>query len=167
MVDAPKLNPPAAGIGFATSERGAATAGADERVIGVTGFPNENDGKDAGVGIGFSTCFVACKLFTFVSGFEAIEGDVVVNVAPKENPPRRGTDSLDVTVLVFSPIVVGAVVVAFIANEIVGFAGSLNVGNGVLFGNASAVLATDDATGVGLITADNSVMGTVMLGPFF
>lgn len=163
VVDAPKLNPPAAGIGFAASKGGAAVAGDAKRVIGAAGLPNENDGKDVDVGTGFSGCFVTGKLFTFVSGFEAIEGDVVVNVAPKENPPRRGTDSLDVTVLVFSPIVIGAVVVAFIANEIVGLAGSLNVGNGVLFGNASALLAT----GVDLIASDTPVTGIAMLGPFF
>lgn len=173
--DAPKLKPPAAGIVFAVaSEAGAAAIGVETVEIAAAGFPNENAGKGVIVGM-VSSCFfvcVGCEAFKFKSAFEAMAGAGVVIVAPKENPPRRGSDSLDVAVIVVK-LVVEAAVVAFNANEIFGFDGSLNVGRGILLGKASALFAFDVAivATIGLVgfvaPPDTSVTGAAMNAPFF
>lgn len=173
---APKLNPPAAGIVFAAaSEAGAAVTGAEiAEVAGAAGFPNENAGKGVNVGMvssGFFVC-AGCEAFTFTSTFEAMAGAGVVIAAANENPPRRGPASPDDAVIVVE-LVVGAAIVAFIANEIFGFDGSLNVGRDVLLDKASALFAFDVAivATIGLVgfvaTPDTSVTGEAMTAPFF
>lgn len=95
---APKLNPPAAGIGFAAaSEAGAAVAGVKTvEVAAAAGFPNENAGKGVIAGVVSSGFFVSvgCEAFKFklTSDFEAMVGAGVVIVAAKENPPRSDSD---------------------------------------------------------------------------
>lgn len=170
-VEAPKLNPPATGLDFAASVAGTAvTAAVETALAGVAGFPNENVGKTADGGIEFSDVFGACVTLGVASVLVAAsDGDGVVAVAENENPPRRGTDSLVVTGFIVDAEV-DAAVVAFNANEMVGFAGSPNDGRGVLFGNVFALFALDVAMmalGVDFVTSDDSGAGVVPVVSFF
>lgn len=144
-VVAPKLKPPAAGVDLRDST---AVAAAVEAMVGVEVLPNENVGSavDADIAlallcvatISFSDLFVASESFKLVSLLAAIAAaDGVVNVAAKENPPRRGTYSLAAeTVAVELSDGDMAVVVGFNANEIVGFGCSLVAETATIFGNA-------------------------------
>lgn len=121
---------------------------------------------------------VAVTSEALASGFEAVRGDVVGIVAANENPPRRGTDPLDDTRFV-AGLVVDAAVVVFNANDIDGFAGSLNVRSVVLFGSEPALLVigvaidamgaieTIGEIGLILIVSDAAVTAGAMLAPVF
>lgn len=169
-LDALKLNPPAIGAGFAASVTTGAAVEAveavDAVVTGVAGLPNENAGSGADVGSVISG-FLDASLKP-ASDLAAVKGDGVVMVAANENPPSRGVDSLAVAGLTVDDVVAEAVV-AFSANEMVGFVGKPNDGTDTLFGSVVTLAAVDVAIvagGVDLIASVDSAAAAAVLVSF-